>query len=436
MKNKATTSSSLLFSRDYLSHAVWLTVIYLILSITWILLSDRFASLIAGSDNAFFLRIQSLKGLLFVSVSGLLLFFVSKNLNRNLSLYYQQKESLQKKYDALNDAAREGIFDYDLLKDKATTNKKMSFFFPAEGNEIDGFWETYKRTIHPSDVNRVINEFQENVRSNKQSWLVEFRLRGSDGKYYNVISNSYIIRNPYSNEPMRLIGAIQDISELRNLQSEYFEEKLLYKKELAASIIRAQEMERDRWAKELHDNVCQILSVASMYTSEICLQNNQAPVFAPEVKKLIGESINEIRKLSSSIKTPSFKYETLIESIDKLTADVRRFCHFEFSLSADSFDESLLCHEMKLMIYRIVQEQITNICKYASATHVNVSLAILNNTEVHVTVRDDGKGFDPSKVKTGIGLRNIESRLQVYAGRLNIRSAPGKGCMLQAQFNL
>ena len=87
------------------------------------------------------------------------------------------------------------------------------------------------------------------------------------------------------------------------------------------------------------------------------------------------------------------------------------------------------------MVYRVVQEQLNNIIKYADAKKVSVALYIKGD-HVYLTIKDDGNGFNPGHVKTGIGLKNIKSRQDAFYGHLNIHSAPGKGCELEASFNL
>ena len=421
-----------------LSPAAWLTLSYLVLSILWILLSDSIAARLShpGHHYLTFQNIQVVKGIFFVFLSGIFLFLLSKKLYTGIHKSYELKESIEKKFLVLNEMAREGIFDYNFKEEKAALNDKMKFFFPAIGNTISNFWEVYKTRIHPEDLEKQVQEFEEILRAGKQTWQTEFRLLGTDGKYYFVISNAYIIRDKTTGEPMQLIGAIQDVSDLRRLQNEYAGQQLKHKRALAASIIRAQEIERNRWAEELHDNVCQILSVANLYTSDICSNEEHAKTMAPEVKKLIAESINEIRQLSSNIKPPSFNKETLLESIERLSANINRVNSVHFTLTTARFDESRLCPEQKLMIYRIVQEQFNNIIKYAEASEVEVRLSISENNKIEISVKDNGKGFDTSEIKTGIGLRNIQSRLQVYNGTLNIQSSPGNGCVVNASFLL
>lgn len=417
-----------------LSSSAWLALSYLALSIAWIMLGDSFASQIAGDDKLLYEKIQSFKGIIFILISAVFLYLFSRKLYLGIELSHLQTENVQRKYEALNEAAREGLFEYDYQEDKASLNSKMKFFFPAETNELSAFWQQCQRRIHPDDLERLSREYQEVIRTFKQIWKSEFRLLGVDGKYYRVISNAYLIRNSSTNNLVRMIGAIQDISDLRSLQTDYYEQKLMHKKTLAASIIQAQEAERTRWAEELHDNVCQILSVANMYAIDIADHPENLPGLAPQLKKLVAESINEIRQLSATIRTPAFDQETLVESIEKLSANINRLKPVSIALDESSLNEAELENDKKLMIYRVVQEQVNNIIKYAEATTVEIKLDNTSNGQVHITVRDDGKGFDPAKVRTGIGLRNIQSRLQVYNGNLRIQSSPGNGCLLEADF--
>ncbi|MBN8676033.1 MAG: PAS domain-containing protein [Chitinophagales bacterium] len=421
-----------------LSPAAWLTFSYLILSTFWILCSDAIAAKLSHQYHPYltFENIQVIKGIFFVFLSATLLFLLSKKLYTGIHNSYEQKQTIERKFTVLNEMAREGIIDFNFKEEKAILNDKMKFFFPAIGNTISNFWEVYQTRIHPEDLEKQKNEFNEILCSDKQAWQSEFRLLGTDGKYYSVISNAYIIRDKETCEPVQLIGAVQDISELRRLKSEYYEQRLKHKRTLAASIIKAQEIERNRWAEELHDNVCQILSVANLYTSDICSKPENAKTMAPEVKKLVMESIHEIRQLSANIKTPSFTKETLLESIERLAANINRINSVHFTLTTSRFDESKLCTEQKLMIYRIVQEQFNNIIKYAEASEVEVRLSITGNSKIEIAVNDNGKGFDTTQIKTGIGLRNIQSRLQVYNGDMRIKSTPGYGCSLAASFKL
>jgi two-component system sensor histidine kinase UhpB len=82
------------------------------------------------------------------------------------------------------------------------------------------------------------------------------------------------------------------------------------------------------------------------------------------------------------------------------------------------------------MIYRILQEQLSNIIKYSNAEEASITIKKENDSLV-LTITDNGVGFDPSAKSDGIGLKNIKSRVEHYSGKMQIISAPGKGCTLE-----
>ncbi len=429
-------SSTRFIKRFFLhfSPAAWLTFLYLSISILWVILSDKLALKIAHGNNDLLAQLQNQKGLFFVMLTGVMIYFISDRFHGRLKTSFQLYQGLEANYQALHEASREGIFDCDLETMNARLNKKMQFFLPGSHTEIGNFWEVYKGRVAPLDRKRLVREFEEVMASTKLSWQTEYRLLGEDELYYTVISSIYIIRNPSTNKALRLVGAIQDVSDLRNLQAEYYNEQINYKQKIATSIIEAQETEKNRWAEELHDNVCQLLSVAKLNLSAIDIMPNSAETLTKEAKKLVIESISEIRQLSASIKPPSFEKNLLIEALETLTEDIRRVKHINFEINSDKLDERKLTDEHRLLIYRVVQEQLTNITKYSKASEVLINLSSSGEL-VSIEIFDNGQGFDPSKVKSGIGLRNIQSRLQVYKGKMKINSFPGQGCTLRAVFH-
>ena len=100
------------------------------------------------------------------------------------------------------------------------------------------------------------------------------------------------------------------------------------------------------------------------------------------------------------------------------------------SLASSNFNEKVLGESLKLMIYRIVQEQINNILKHAAASKVTISIET-DTDNIYLSIVDNGIGFDSNKKSKGIGLRNIDNRVKFYSGTANIISGNGKGCRLE-----
>ena len=95
--------------------------------------------------------------------------------------------------------------------------------------------------------------------------------------------------------------------------------------------------------------------------------------------------------------------------------------------------EKLLDKGLKLTIYRIIQEQLNNIVKYAKASLVRVAVLFCNG-ELQVVISDNGVGFDCSKVSNGLGLKNMKHRAEMYKGNVDIRSSPGNGSVITVRF--
>lgn len=422
--------------KPHLRLAVLLTAIYLLTGIIWILLSDTMVMQIARNNSELFNQLQNKKGIAFVILSGTLIFFITYALSKRLQKKEQQKFSLEQKIHALNNANPGGIIDYNILTDELLMNDKMNFFYPNPNNHKERFLTTLLQRIHANDRQRVQEEYKNAVASTNSTLTTEYKLLGTDNNYYNVMCTLFLIRNE-AGKLERLIGEVQNITQLRNLQSEYFSQQLKHKQRLATTIIKAQENERNRWAQELHDNISQILTVINLYLSNHQLKEEKNIQIVEQAKSLVSEVQQEIRLLSSSMKPPSFALTTLEQSLNRLIADISRVKNISFNFHSTDFDESLLTDEQKLMTYRIVQEQLNNIIKYAEATHIEIAL-FLNKEEsvANIVLTDNGKGFDKNKLKTGLGFRNIQSRLQLYNGQMNIESSPGNGCTLSVNFQL
>lgn len=422
--------------KPHLRLAVILTAVYLLTGIIWILLSDTMVMQIARNNSELLYQLQNKKGIAFVILSGLLIFLITYALSKRIQKREQQKFSLEQKIHALNNANPGGIIDYNLSTGELLMNDKMNFFYPVNDDKHRYFLTTFLQRIHINDRQRIQAEYEAAATGNDTTLTTEFKLLGTDNNYYTVMSTLFLIRNS-EGKLERLIGEVQNITQLRNLQAEYFSQQLKHKQRLATTIIKAQENERNRWAQELHDNVSQILTVINLYLSNHQLTEEKNIQIVEQAKSLVNEVQQEIRLLSSSMKPPSFTITTLEQSLNRLIADIGRVKNLGFNFHFADFDEALLTDEQKLMAYRIVQEQLNNIIKYAEATHIEINIYLNKEESVaYIVITDNGKGFDKNKLKTGLGFRNIQSRLQLYNGQMDIESTPGNGCTLAVNFQV
>ena len=208
------------------------------------------------------------------------------------------------------------------------------------------------------------------------------------------------------------------------------EQTLKQQDALTKAVVDAEENERTRIASDLHDGVGQLFSAVKMNLSglfeRITMDREEDRFLAENTLALVDESCKEVRTISHQM-MPNMLLRSGIASdlksfIEKIDAD-----SLKVSLEASGFKNKLES-TVETMLYRIIQESINNVIKHAKATHLNITL---NRTAAGISaiIKDNGIGFDSSKAEnfTGIGLKNIQTRIAYLKGTIAYNSAPGQG---------
>lgn len=413
--------------------AVKIATIYLVFSVCWILLSDAAVEQLTSSTKMM-LDLQNAKGLLFVFLSALLLFFIAARYYGRMQETLREKEEALARLTALNEAANEGLVDYHFETDTAVLNEQMRAFMGTASLRVKNFMAEQSNRVHPDDRERLARHLQDVLASDSFAWQDAYRYRGPEGDYRHVVSRGYLIREASTANPVLMVYAMQDVTDIREANARYYRQQIEHRQQLTREIVKAQETEKNRWAEELHDNVCQLLAVAKLWLEQ-SLQDFGPAVPLQNAQDMVAKALNDIRQLSASIKPPELSVTGLCEAVDALLENLKRFSGAAFHLSIDQEVEQRLQEEQKVVVYRIIQEQVNNTLKYADAQNVWVRVSC-ENDRVSILVKDDGRGFSPDTKHPGIGLKNIGSRLQLYGGEMSVDSAPGRGCALHAVFNL
>lgn len=188
--------------------------------------------------------------------------------------------------------------------------------------------------------------------------------------------------------------------------------------------------------RELHDNINQILATVKIYLGLVKSGQNLSEDLVGKSYEYVDYAIEEIRKLSHSLVAPSLSEHGLKKVLHELLEDTNLFNSMQVQLLVDEkIDDTEIDENKELMIYRIVQEHLNNITKYAQAKEAFITLKSENGNLV-LTIADNGVGFDTSQKSKGIGLKNIKSRVDFYSGSMNVISAPGQGCTLEVCISL
>ena len=213
-------------------------------------------------------------------------------------------------------------------------------------------------------------------------------------------------------------------------EAELVRRRIMQQQLITETALQVQEKEREELGKELHDNINQMLTATKLYL-ELALTNNpqQSREMILKSSNSVNVAIDEIRQLSRQL-VPLALDTSLLEAIGELTEEIQAIAPIEITLELSKFDETLLDEDIKLMIYRIVQEQVNNVLKHAAATRMEIKIETMAKT-LHLLIADNGRGIDPEKKSRGIGLRNIENRVKFHSGTMQIISKPGEGFKLE-----
>lgn len=235
-------------------------------------------------------------------------------------------------------------------------------------------------------------------------------------------------------EIMHIICSAKDISERKKMEDELLIKQISHQKQLTQASIDGQEKERREVGKELHDNIGQQLTTIKLFLD---LAKTTADEATNEMVNMalkgVSEVINEVRAMSRSLVPSTLNDLGLIESINELTDSIARTMIMKIELDYFEFDEETMQENQKLTLYRIIQEQLNNIVKHAEAKNVFINLRS-DEQNSYLTIKDDGNGFDLKHIRKGLGFINIKNRAELFGGKAEIISQPGKGCLLKVYF--
>ncbi|MEM6523264.1 MAG: sensor histidine kinase [Bacteroidota bacterium] len=202
-----------------------------------------------------------------------------------------------------------------------------------------------------------------------------------------------------------------------------------YQRKLLKITMDSQEAERKRIASELHDGVGAMLSAAKLNLNFLksSVPEDNAAESISEMKDIIDETIDTVRRISKDLLPASLEKFGLVEAVkefcEKVTTPATRVV-FEFTSG-----EFQLPRDEQLPVYRLIQEIVNNALKHAKAGEIRISLKMEQSMQLKIS--DNGVGFDVDLIKQdidkGVGLYNIENRVNMLGGRIELTSSPGEG---------
>ena len=342
----------------------------------------------------------------------------------------EQLKTLTELYRFVTEVTNDCLWEWNLQTKEQfwiDGGHKRVFGFQMENALVpQSFWED---RLHSDDKVRVLAKLNRLIADGSSPvWEDEYRFKKASGDYASVQDRGYIIFDQ-DKAASRMIGATQDITARKLLEIKLVQEGVTKQKEISTAVLKAQQGEREDIGKELHDNLNQILVATKLYIEMARTHKGKKDEYLKKSSGYIMDVIEELRKISKVLVTPDMNMG-LIESIQNLVADLNAVHPMIIKFHHEGIVEADLNEKMQLDIYRIVQEQLTNILKHAKATTTTINLTKDVN-DIIVLFSDNGKGCDILKQTNGVGIINIKSRAKIYGGRVAIVSKPEEGYELK-----
>ena len=239
-------------------------------------------------------------------------------------------------------------------------------------------------------------------------------------------------------ELMRVIVEREEASQaLKESQSE--------SKMLSAQLQTAQERERKRIAVELHDSVNQSLSAIKFsigHATQIAQrgQTDAAMRMLDALVPMVQATMEEVRRISMDLRPRSLDDFGIITTLGWFTRELSRLYQEVDIRTLIKAEEEDIPVPLRTVIYRIAQEAVSNAIKHGKASKVEISLSSLTDV-IELAIRDNGKGFDPEeavsrkRVEGGVGLGSMRERAEFSGANFEVRSVPGRGCVVQVQWS-
>lgn len=294
--------------------------------------------------------------------------------------------------------------------------------------------------VHPDDVQASMEKFTAAFDA-RQPFRIEFRLRRVDGEYRWLMSAG-VPRYDDQGRFAGYVGSSVDVTDYRQAM-EGFSESQRQQQHLAGKLIDAQERERTRIARELHDDINQQLAGLAIFQSGIRRRADMPAGglgLAADLRFLqerTASVVESIRNISHGLHPVMIEHAGLVAALSAYCRELERNMRFAIRFDAEG-DCDALDPAARLCLYRVTQEALRNVVTHAEANHVSVHLRC-DGDAAEVSIVDDGQGFDERAARRqadGLGLISIQERARLAGGTMCVVTEIGKGSKIKVRIPL
>jgi len=335
----------------------------------------------------------------------------------------EQLKNTFKQLQLAIDTAQLGTWTLDIESGYLDWNAQQYEIYGITPNEFKNTMDSFRKRVHPEDLEYSDRRMSEII-NGTSVFSVPFRIIRPNGEIRHIDASGTPIFDDLGNI-VKLSGINRDITEqikaeniIKNKDSEIFK-----------AMIIAEEKERERYAKELHDGLGPILSTGMIYLHTMLDEENKKnqKEYLNRIYTLLEEATQSIREITNNLSPDIVKKFGVVQAVRSFVEKLKGVSDIKFSIHSNfscRFPEIV-----EFTIYRAIIELLSNSLKHAFASKISINLKY-SEKELNISVSDNGKGFDYNTIKDqqkGFGLMNVESRIRKLGGQYNFSSSPEKG---------
>ncbi len=374
-----------------------------------------------SNPNEFLILLNSWLGVAITIIMTFGVIYLGKVLFSYNRLEKARMES-EKRFEALFKNSSDEIFLADLKGNFLEVNQEAITRMGYTRKELlDMNFRDIKSAKFRKDVDSNIDKI-----INRGQLIYESEHVAKDGEVISLEMNSRII--DYEDKKAMLTIA-RDITERKQME-----------RRILGAVINAEEKERGRLSKELHDGLGPILSAIKLYVSQLSSETDEGErkELIRVTNEIIDEAITNTRDISNNLRPRVIEEYGLVQAVQEFIRKINKTQKLDISFNASNIPENL-DKTLELIFYRIINELINNTIKHARASVSEINLDYAEN-KIILVYRDNGIGFDEKEIMTrdieGMGLNNILSRIRSIDGKVKFESITGEGMVFVAEVEL
>jgi two-component system, NarL family, sensor histidine kinase UhpB len=412
---------------------IGITLGYILIAGLWCVFSDDVVDWLLGAplDSP---GLQALKGINFVMTTALVMYLILRRSARRRRLTQEALRLTQERFESVALATTEAIWDWNLDTNTVWWSDGIQKLFGYRPKDVSTNVQWWLDRLHAEDKDRVLRALRRAVAAGGRTWAGYYRFRRKDGSYASVLDHGYILHNP-EGDPVRVVGGIRDISERRKAE-EALKNSRRQLRALSARLQSAREEERANVAREIHDELGQVLTAAKLNLDWVERRIGERehdrslnPLLdrVVECGEMIDSAIHSVQRIATDLRPGVLDHLGLAVALQQ---EARRFqkrssIACELHLPPNPLG---LPRDVATAVFRIFQESLTNVTRHAQATAVQVTLRA-DAEQVLLQVEDNGRGIRPDDVvdSHSLGLLGMRERASVLGGDVAIEPVTPHG---------